>query len=147
MAGWRVGFVVGNSDIIQGLRTLKTNLDYGIFAAIQTAAETALQLPDSYIKEVQDRYRQRRDFAIEGLRELGWKIEPSKATMYLWIPTPPAISSADFAMNVLQNTGVVVTPGNAFGEGGEGYVRISLIADCDRLGEALNRFKQAGIRY
>ncbi|MGL5871095.1 MAG: aspartate aminotransferase [Xenococcaceae cyanobacterium] len=147
MAGWRVGFVVGNTDIIQGLRTLKTNLDYGIFAAIQTAAETALQLPDSYIKEVQQRYLQRRDFLVEGLRELGWNITPSKATMYLWIPTPPGISSADFAMEVLENTGVVVTPGNAFGEGGEGYVRISLIADRDRLGEALNRLKQAGIRY
>lgn len=147
MAGWRVGFVVGNTDIIQGLRTLKTNLDYGIFAAIQTAAETALQLPDSYIKEVQQRYLQRRDFLVEGLRELGWNITPSKATMYLWIPTPPGTSSADFAMEVLENTGVVVTPGNAFGEGGEGYVRISLIADRDRLGEALNRLKQAGIRY
>jgi LL-diaminopimelate aminotransferase len=147
MAGWRVGFVVGNTDIIQGLRTLKTNLDYGIFAAIQTAAETALQLPDSYIKEVQERYRQRRDFLVAGLNELGWKIKPSKATMYLWIPTPPGVSSADFAMNVLQNTGVVVTPGNAFGEGGEGYVRISLIADCDRLGEALRRLQQANVRF
>jgi LL-diaminopimelate aminotransferase len=147
MAGWRVGFVVGNTDIIQGLRTLKTNLDYGIFAAIQTAAETALQLPDSYIKEVQERYRQRRDFLVAGLNELGWKIKPSKATMYLWIPTPRGVSSADFAMNVLQNTGVVVTPGNAFGEGGEGYVRISLIADCDRLGEALRRLQQANVCF
>jgi LL-diaminopimelate aminotransferase len=147
MAGWRVGFVVGNTDIIQGLRTLKTNLDYGIFAAIQTAAETALQLPDSYIKEVQERYRQRRDLLVAGLNELGWKIKPSKATMYLWIPTPRGVSSADFAMNVLQNTGVVVTPGNAFGEGGEGYVRISLIADCDRLGEALRRLQQANVCF
>jgi LL-diaminopimelate aminotransferase len=146
MAGWRVGFVVGNTDIIQGLRTLKTNLDYGIFAAIQTAAQTALELPDSYIKEVQQRYCQRRDFLVKGLNELGWNIKPSKATMYLWVPTPSGISSGDFAMNVLQNTGVVVTPGNAFGAGGEGYVRISLIADCDRLGEALIRLKQAGIR-
>ncbi len=147
MAGWRVGFVVGNSDIIQGLRTLKTNLDYGIFAAIQTAAKTALQLPDVYIKQVQERYRQRRDFLIQGLGELGWTIPPSKATMYLWVPCPVGMSSTDFALNVLQNTGVVVTPGNAFGDAGEGYVRISLIADCDRLGEALRRFQQAGIRY
>jgi LL-diaminopimelate aminotransferase len=147
MAGWRVGFVVGNSDIIQGLRTLKTNLDYGIFAVIQTAAETALQLPDKYIKEVQERYRQRRDFLIRGLAELGWQIPPSKATMYLWIPTPVGMGSTEFALNVLQKTGVVVTPGNAFGEAGEGYVRISLITDCDRLGEVLRRFKQAGICY
>ena len=147
MAGWRVGFVVGNRHIIQGLRTLKTNLDYGIFAALQTAAETALELPDMYVHEVQDRYRRRRDFLIAGLGQLGWQIPPSKATMYLWVPCPPGQNSTDFALNVLQQTGVVVTPGNAFGVGGEGYVRVSLIADCDRLAEVLQRFKQANIRY
>ncbi|MEY2859381.1 MAG: hypothetical protein RLZZ74_3694 [Cyanobacteriota bacterium] len=147
MAGWRVGFVVGNSDVIQGLRTLKTNLDYGIFSAIQKAAETALQLPDQYIKEVQERYSTRRDFFIKGMRELGWEIPPSQATMYLWIKTPVGQGSTEFALDVLQQTGVVMTPGNAFGEAGEGYVRVSLIADCDRLGEVLRRFKQAGIRY
>jgi LL-diaminopimelate aminotransferase len=147
MAGWRVGFVVGNSDVIQGLRTLKTNLDYGIFSAIQKAAETALQLPDEYIKEVQHRYRTRRDFLIKGLGELGWDIPVSQATMYLWVQTPVGQGSTEFALDVLQQTGVVITPGNAFGEAGEGYVRISLIADCDRLGEVLRRFKQAGICY
>jgi LL-diaminopimelate aminotransferase len=147
MAGWRVGFVVGNSDVIQGLRTLKTNLDYGIFSAIQKAAETALQLPDQYIKEVQERYSTRRDFFIKGMKELGWEIPPSQATMYLWIKTPVGQGSTEFALDVLQQTGVVMTPGNAFGEAGEGYVRVSLIADCDRLGEVLRRFKKAGIRY
>ncbi|MBN3870073.1 aspartate aminotransferase [Nostoc sp. JL33] len=147
MAGWRVGFVVGNRHIIQGLRTLKTNLDYGIFAALQTAAETALQLPDVYLHEVQERYSTRRDFLIQGLGELGWDIPKTKATMYLWVKCPVGVGSTDFALNVLQQTGVVLTPGNAFGVAGEGYVRISLIADCDRLGEALHRFKQAGIRY
>lgn len=147
MAGWRVGFVVGNRHIIQGLRTLKTNLDYGIFAALQKAAETALQLPDVYLHEVQSRYRLRRDFLIDGFAELGWTVPKTRATMYLWVPTPPDVSSTDFALNVLQQTGVVVTPGNAFGSGGEGYVRVSLIADCDRLGEALQRLKDAGIRY
>lgn len=147
MAGWRVGFVVGNRHVIQGLRTLKTNLDYGIFRVLQTAAETALQLPDVYLHEVQARYRTRRDFLITGLAELGWEIPRTRATMYLWVPCPPGIGSTDFALSVLQQTGVVLTPGNAFGTGGEGYVRISLIADCDRLGEALSRFKQAGIFY
>lgn len=147
MAGWRVGFVVGNRRIIQGLRTLKTNLDYGIFAALQSAAETALQLPDVYLEQVQERYRRRRDFLIAGLAELGWDIPKTKATMYLWIPCPPGVGSTDFALSVLQQTGVVVTPGNAFGIGGEGYVRISLIAECDRLAEALRRIKQANISY
>ncbi|OLP18439.1 LL-diaminopimelate aminotransferase [Leptolyngbya sp. 'hensonii'] len=147
MAGWRVGFVVGNRHVIQGLRTLKTNLDYGIFAALQAAAERALQLPDVYLHEVQNRYRNRRDFLIQGLGELGWTVPKPMATMYLWVPCPIGTGSTDFALNVLEQTGIVVTPGNAFGSGGEGYVRISLIAECDRLGEALRRLKQAGIRY
>jgi LL-diaminopimelate aminotransferase len=147
MAGWRVGFVVGNRHIIQGLRTLKTNLDYGIFAAVQTAAETALQLPDVYVHEAQARYRRRRDFLIEGLGQLGWNVPKTKATMYLWVPCPIGMTSTDFALNLLQQTGVVVTPGNAFGVAGEGYVRISLIVECDRLAEVLRRFKQAGICY
>ena len=147
MAGWRVGFVVGNSEIIQGLRTLKTNLDYGIFRVVQKAAETALSLPESYIETVRQRYQKRRDFVIAGLNQLGWSVVPSNATMYLWIPCTVGLSSTDFALNVLEKTGVVLTPGNAFGEGGEGYVRLSLIADGDRLGEALARLKKAGIRY
>ncbi|HIK25335.1 MAG: aspartate aminotransferase [Thermosynechococcus sp. Uc] len=147
MAGWRVGFVVGNRHIIQGLRTLKTNLDYGVFSVLQKAAEVALSLPDSYIAAVCDRYRQRRDFLIQGLNELGWQLTPPQATMYLWVPVPRGMSSTDFALKLLQETGVVVTPGNAFGEGGEGYVRISLIADRERLGEALKRMAQANIRF
>ncbi len=147
MAGWRVGFVVGNSQIVQGLRTLKTNLDYGLFSALQKAAETALQLPDVYLHEVQARYRTRRDFLIDGLAELGWTVPKTRATMYLWVPCPPGQTSTDFALSVLEQTGVVLTPGNAFGEGGEGYVRVSLIADHDRLAEVLRRFQQAGIRY
>lgn len=147
MAGWRVGFVVGNRHIIQGLRTLKTNLDYGIFAALQSAAETALQLPEVYLHEVQARYRTRRDFMIEGLARLGWEVPKTYATMYLWVPCPVGMGSTDFALSVLQQTGVVVTPGNAFGVGGEGYVRVSLIAECDRLNDAIARLERANIRY
>lgn len=147
MAGWRIGFVVGNAQIIQGLRTLKTNLDYGIFAALQAAAETALNLPDEYVSEVQQRYCERRDFVINGLGELGWDVPKTKATMYLWVPCPPGIGATEFALKVLQETGVVLTPGNAFGSGGEGYVRLSLITDCDRLGEAIHRLQKAGITY
>ena len=146
-AGWRVGIVVGNRHVIQGLRTLKTNLDYGIFSALQTAAETALQLPDSYLEEVQQRYLTRRDFLVKELATLGWDVVKPEATMYLWVPCPQGISASDFAFLLLQKTGVVGTPGTAFGEGGEGYVRISLIATCDRLGEAVDRLRQANIRY
>ncbi|NJM66625.1 MAG: aspartate aminotransferase [Acaryochloris sp. RU_4_1] len=145
MAGWRVGFVVGNPQIIQGLRTLKTNLDYGIFAVIQAAAETALKLPDSHLLAVQQRYCQRRDFLISGLAKLGWQIPKTKATMYLWAPCPVERTSADFALQLLQETGIVMTPGSAFGHHGEGYLRISLIAECDRLGEAIHRIQQSQI--
>ena len=147
MAGWRVGFVVGNRHVIQGLRTLKTNLDYGIFSAMQKAAEAALQLPDRYLEEVQHRYRTRRDFLIEALGTLGWEVPKPIAAMYLWVPCPIGIGAADFAFTLLQKTGIVVTPGTAFGEGGEGYVRISLIEECDRLGEAVDRLRKANIRY
>jgi len=147
MAGWRVGFVVGNRHVIQGLRTLKTNLDYGIFSALQQAAEAALQLPDQYLSEVQARYSTRRDFMIEEMATLGWQIDKPLAAMYLWVPCPPGVTASDFALLLLQKTGVVVTPGTAFGEGGEGYVRISLIEDCDRLKEAVDRLRQANIRY
>ena len=147
MAGWRVGFVVGNRHIVQGLRTLKTNLDYGIFSALQKAAETALELPDLYLEQVQARYRTRRDFLIKEFASLGWTVPKTRATMYLWVPCPPGQGSTDFALSVLEQTGVVLTPGNAFGKGGEGYVRVSLIADCDRLGEAMERLRQANIRY
>jgi LL-diaminopimelate aminotransferase len=147
MAGWRVGFVVGNRHVIQGLRTLKTNLDYGIFSALQKAAEAALNLPDHYLEAVQLRYRTRRDFLIEALATLGWSVTKPTAAMYLWVACPPGLSAADFAFLLLQKTGVVVTPGTAFGEGGEGYVRISLIEDCDRLAEAIERLRQANICY
>lgn len=147
MAGWRVGFVVGNRHIIQGLRTLKTNLDYGLFAVLQTAAETALNLPDEYLTTVCDRYRTRRDFLIAGLGKLGWTVPKTQATMYLWVPCPLGVTSTDFALKLLQEAGIVVTPGNAFGEGGEGFVRVSLITDCERLGEALQRMEQAGIHF
>ncbi len=104
-------------------------------------------MPDRYVEEVRELYRGRRDFLIEGLGSLGWSIPKPKATMYLWVPCTVGMDSTSFALEVLQKTGIVVTPGNAFGEGGEGYVRISLIADNDRMTEALSRLKAAGIRY
>jgi LL-diaminopimelate aminotransferase len=147
MAGWRAGFVVGNAQIIKGLSSLKSNMDYGMFAVVQAGAAAALSLPDSYIHQNQERYCKRRDFLVAGLNELGWNITPPKASMYLWVPCTVGMNSTDFFMNVLDKTGVVVTPGNAFGVAGDGYVRISLIEDCDRLQEVLNRLKKAEISY
>jgi LL-diaminopimelate aminotransferase len=145
MAGWRVGFAVGNSEVIKNLRSLKTNMDYGMFAVVQAAAAAALQLPDVYIQEVQARYHTRRELVVRGLRELGWSVKNPEATFYVWAKCPFGNSSEEFIELVLDKTGVVLTPGNAFGSGGEGYVRVSLIQDCDRLAVALDRLKQAGI--
>lgn len=147
MAGWRVGFVVGNRHIIQGMRTIKTNIDYGIFSAIQVAAKTALELPDSHLETVRQRYQQRRDFLVEGLNQLGWQMKKPSATMYLWVPCPRGMASGEFALELLQKAQIIVTPGSAFGRGGEGYVRVSLIANCDYLGKALDQIQKAGIRY
>lgn len=147
MAGWRIGFTAGNRRVIQCLRDLKSNVDYGVFPAIQTAAATALQLPTSYRQDVCLRYQLRRDFLVAGLQKLGWDIPIPKSTMYLWIPCPPGISSMDFAMDLLERANVIVTPGSAFGQGGEGYVRISLIVDQNALQEVLNRLHKADIRY
>ncbi|MEB3826863.1 aspartate aminotransferase [Phormidium sp. CCY1219] len=145
MAGWRVGFVVGNDRVVQGLRSLKNNMDYGMFGVVQTAAAAALDLPDVYIHEAQARYRTRRDFLVRGLTELGWSVKNPQATFYVWAKIPFDTTSEEFIEMVMDKTGVVLTPGNAFGSGGEGYVRVSLIAEPDRLAVALDRFKQAGI--
>ncbi|PSN76630.1 LL-diaminopimelate aminotransferase, partial [filamentous cyanobacterium CCP4] len=104
-------------------------------------------LPDHYLEEVQQRYSSRRDFLIDEFASLGWTVEKPQATMYLWVPCPPDMTSTDFALTVLQETGVVVTPGNAFGPGGEGYIRVSLIAERDRLAVAMDRIRQAGFRF
>ena len=96
---------------------------------------------------MQTRYRTRRDFLMQEFASLGWEVAKTRATMYLWVACPPGISSTDFALSVMEQTGVVFTPGNAFGRGGEGYFRVSLIADCDRLGEAMNRLRQANITF
>jgi LL-diaminopimelate aminotransferase len=147
MTGWRIGFVVGNAKAIQGLTQVKSNVDSGVFKAIQKAGITAYSILPEERQDLISIYQKRRDFLIDGLAELGWTVPKPLATMYLWVPCPPGMSSTDFALSVLQQTGVVLTPGNAFGSGGEGYVRVSLIADCDRLGEALRRLKEANIRY
>jgi LL-diaminopimelate aminotransferase len=99
------------------------------------------------LEEVQHRYASRRDLLIQEFASLGWTVAKPQATMYLWVPCPPNTTSTDFALAVLGDTGVVLTPGNAFGPGGEGYVRVSLIADQERLAEAMDRIRQAGFRF
>jgi len=142
MTGWRVGFVVGNKEAIDGLGAIKSNIDSGVFQAIQLAAIKALRRDQSCVHEMTRIYQQRRDLMIKGLRELGFDLETPRASFYLWISVPKGYTSTQLATKLLEK-GVVVTPGNGFGEPGEGYFRIALTQRKERLEEALGRIKSA----
>jgi len=139
MTGWRIGWVCGNQDAIGAIGRIKTNIDSGIFQAIQEAGIEALQGDQEPVDELRKVYQSRRDLACDYLSKNGFSFMVPKATFYLWVRTPEGLSSAQFVGRILQETGVVLTPGNGFGEYGEGYVRISLTVNEDRLAEALNR--------
>ncbi len=147
MTGWRVGFVCGNKDAIKALGTIKNNIDSGTFKAIQQAATTAFTIDQSYIDKLNGMYQERRDIVEKGLKELGWDIKPAKATFYIWIPTPNGKTSEEFATELLEKANVVVPPGNGYGKCGEGYIRIALTKDAETIRKALQRIKDAGIRY
>lgn len=145
MAGWRVGFAVGNKYIIGALAKLKSYYDYGIFTPIQVAAITALKLEQKYIDEVVDTYRKRRDVLVEGLTRLGWKVEKPKATMYVWAEIPERfkeMGSVKFAMYLLEKADVAVSPGAGFGRYGEGFVRIALVENEHRIRQAVRSIKR-----
>ncbi len=143
MTGWRIGFAVGNEKIIKTLREVKTNVDSGVFQAVQEAGIEALKLGDSLISDIRKIYCRRRNVMVEGLKKLGWKVLPPKATFYLWIKIPQnKFSSIDFANLLLNESGVVVTPGVGFGPSGEGYIRMALTVDEESLKEALNRLEK-----
>ncbi|MEB3236458.1 MAG: LL-diaminopimelate aminotransferase [Candidatus Sericytochromatia bacterium] len=147
MAGWRVGFVVGNAKILHELYRIKTNMDYGIFGAIQDAATAALSLPQKHVDDLIALYQRRRDVVVAGLNRLGWNLTPPKATMYVWAPVPGGAKAYDFVADVIDRTGVVFTPGSGFGAGGEGFFRISLVAPEATLVEAFDRLDKAGVRF
>lgn len=139
MTGWRIGFACGNPDIVAGLGSIKTNIDSGIFQAVQEAGIEALEADQEPVAVLRSIYQSRRDLACGSLRKMGFRFEVPKATFYIWVSVPEGSTSADFVSRVLTETGVVLTPGNGFGEFGEGYFRISLTVDEKHLSEALNR--------
>jgi len=140
MTGWRIGFAVGNQALIEGLGAIKSNIDSGVFQAIQVAGIKALTHDQSCVKEMVEVYTRRRDLMVNGLKEIGFEVESPKATFYLWIKIPKGYTSAQLTTKLLEK-GVVVTPGNGFGEPGEGYVRIALTQKRSRLEEAVQRMK------
>ncbi|YAF96222.1 MAG: pyridoxal phosphate-dependent aminotransferase [Nodularia sp. CChRGM 3473] len=147
MTGWRIGFVVGNAIGIQGLRQVKTNVDSGVFQAIQKAAIAAYSTSDAELQAVMSVYQNRRDIIVQGLQSLGWPIEPPQATLYVWVPVPPRYSSTEFVSLLLDKCGIIVPPGNGYGAAGEGFFRIALTIPDERMHEAIKRMKDAGIRY
>lgn len=126
MTGWRVGFVVGNEDVINVLTSFKSHIDSGVFMAIQDVAAFALENPNGYPERIREIYRERRDIMVEELMSAGLEVSPPPATFYIWVPLPSGVSSADWAGRLLDETGVVVTPGRGYGDNGEGFVRIAL---------------------
>src|SRR5438105_3841097 len=144
MAGSRIGFAVGNADAIEALYAVRTNMGYGTPAAIQEGAAFALEHAEEFARPVARRYQERRDIVIEGFRSLGWDAKPSPATMFVWLEVPAGFDSQGWSEHLVDRAGVVVTPGNAFGPGGEGYFRVSLVASPNVVREAIARLRRAG---
>ncbi|MGB3447409.1 MAG: LL-diaminopimelate aminotransferase [Xanthobacteraceae bacterium] len=151
MAGWRMGFAVGNERIIAALARVKSYLDYGAFTPIQVAATAALNGPDDCIREMRETYRKRRDILVESFGRAGWDIPPPSASMFAWAPLPEAfreVGSMQFATLMVEKSGVVVSPGVGFGEHGEGYVRIAMVENEQRIRQAarnVRRFLESGL--
>jgi alanine-synthesizing transaminase len=151
MAGWRMGFAVGNERVIAALARVKSYLDYGAFTPVQVAATAALNGPDDCIKEMRDTYRKRRDALVESFGRAGWEIPAPEASMFAWVPLPEAfrsVGSMQFATLLVEKSGVAVSPGVGFGEHGEGYVRIAMVENEQRIRQAargVRRFLESGI--
>ena len=140
--------VVGNAEAVQALGKIKTNMDSGIFKAIQEAVIPALdEKANSFVAMQNAIYQKRRDIIVNGLNALGWNMPAPKATFYIWAPVPKGYTSESFVLTLLDTIGVLVVPGNGYGDNGEGYFRISITTSEERLHEAIARLKKANIRF
>ncbi len=141
MTGWRIGMAVGNEELVKGLGKVKTNVDSGQFNAVQEAGIAALNLPEEELDKLRATYRERREVMSSALRKIGLEALDSDVTFYLWIKVPSGYTSSEFVSKLLDEAGIVCTPGNGFGDAGEGYFRISLTLPTDRLVEAAKRIE------
>ncbi len=146
MTGWRIGFAVGCREVLSGLGRIKTNLDSGVFQAVQEAAIAALSGPQECVDAMRAIYRERRDALVDGLSALGFAVEKPKATFYVWIGVPQGHTSASLASALLAETGIVMTPGTGFGQHGEGYIRAALTVDVSRVKEAVERIAASNLK-
>ncbi|OGX14919.1 MAG: LL-diaminopimelate aminotransferase [Omnitrophica WOR_2 bacterium RBG_13_41_10] len=142
MTGWRIGWACGNEKLIAALAKVKSNIDSGIFSAIQLAGVTALESPYQFIKDMCSIYQERRDVLIAGLKSLGWQVTPPKATFYVWIKIPVNMDSIRFSGMLLEKVNIIVTPGVGFGKYGEGYIRMALTVSKEKIKEAIDRLRK-----
>jgi L-glutamine---4-(methylsulfanyl)-2-oxobutanoate aminotransferase len=145
MAGWRVGFAVGNSSVIRAIELLQDHLYCSLFGGIQEAAAEALTGSQDCVRELNELYERRRNVLIDGLRSLGWNVTAPKGSFFAWLKVPKGLTSTEFANILLEQAHIAVAPGIAFGELGEGYVRVGLLTSEERLGEAVKRISQLEI--
>ena len=146
LAGARIGFCVGNREVVWKMKALKSNMDYGMFLPIQQAAIAAITGHQSCVSETRNAYEKRRDVLCDSLKEIGWDLEKPKATMFVWAKVPDGFEdSMTFAMDLLDRSGVLVTPGSAFGPSGEGFVRLALVQNEDMLKKAADQINKSGI--
>lgn len=146
LAGARIGFCVGNSEVVKHLKLLKSNTDYGMFLPIQKAAVAAITGDQTCVETTRAAYEKRRDVLCDGLNAIGWKIPKPEATMFVWAPVPESFtSSEEFAVELVKKSGVLVTPGSAFGPSGEGYVRMALVQDEPELKKGIAAIEACGI--
>lgn len=146
LAGARVGFCVGNREVVRNLGTLKSNMDYGMFLPIQKAAVAALTGDQSCVKATREAYEKRRNLLCDGLTGIGWPVERCTSTMFVWADIPEGFESSEaFVKELLEKTGVIVTPGSAFGPSGEGHVRLALVQDEEKIKEVIEAIKESGI--
>ncbi len=143
MTGWRIGFAVGNRDVIAGLGKIKTNLDSGVFQVVQEAGAAALKTSENILSWIRNTYQERRDILFGGLTRLGFQLRKPEATFYIWTKVPSGFNSTTFAAHLLEKTGVLGTPGVGFGAPGEGYIRFALTQSPERIEEAIDRIKNA----
>lgn len=143
MTGWRIGMAVGNPVAIEALGRVKTNIDSGIFNAVQRAGIAALEGPQEFLDDLRALYQRRRDLVVKTFNEVGFDLQPSRGSVFVWLPVPEGHNSASFATFLLEEAGVVVPPGRGYGVSGEGFVRISLTVPDDRLEEGLERIRTA----
>ena len=142
MTGWRIGFAVGNEKVLAGLGKIKTNLDSGIFQAVQEAGIEALRTGDSILRKIRNTYQERRDILYRGLKDIGLEVEKPMATFYLWVQVPKGFDSSGFIALLLAKAGVLATPGHGFGAPGEGYVRFALTVSAKRIKETVERIRK-----